>query len=151
MATNRPKMTWEDATRGAQEAADKWGDWLDTVLGKDEQGDDEDFEAVTPRMENTSSSNPSRPRTIKAGYDYKSKTMVVVFRDGTWWEYRNVPRDMWDEFKMADSKGRYLRASGLDSWGNMGPANISAMPRHRRVQMNDVSEFANYMYSSNKE
>jgi hypothetical protein len=99
-----------------------------------------------PTMMTTSSTNPTKPRTLQAGYDIATKKLVVIFRDGTWWEYREVPINMWIEFKSAESKGKYLRSSGLDSWSDMGPADVTNMPRHRRAQMNDVQKFADYMY-----
>jgi hypothetical protein len=151
MATNRrPTPTWEDITKGVEESVDRWSDALDTILNKDEESDTS-FEISSPRMETTSSTNPTKPRTLKAGYDYSTGTLTVVFRDGTWWEYRGVSKELWQEFRSAESKGRFMRASGLDQWGDMGPADVGAMPRHRRVQMNEMQEFANYMYSNNKE
>jgi hypothetical protein len=112
---------------------------------------DDDFDVIDaggPALTTTSSSNPSRPRTVRAGYDYEDQTLVVVFRDGTWWEYRNVPTNMWEGFKTASSKGRYLRESGLDQWDSMGPANIDNMPKHRRESLNDLQEFVGYMYGA---
>jgi hypothetical protein len=147
----RPKISWDDIESGTQDYVDRWGGWLDELIGEGNEKNDRDFEVDAPKMEVTSSSNPTKPRTVQAGYDSKSQTMTVVFRDGTWWEYRNVPRGMWDSFRQADSKGKFLRSSGLDNWGDMGPADVGAMPRHRRAQMNDIKEFANYMYSNNKE
>lgn len=123
-------------------------EWLKEMLNEQDSKQDKDFETQDtsePMMEATTSSRPERPRTLKAGYDYSTNTMYVVFRDGTWWEYNEVPMDMWEEFKDAPSKGRYLRNSGLDSWGDMGPANIGKMPRHRRVQMNEISAIQNYL------
>jgi hypothetical protein len=38
----------------------------------------------------TRTSNPSRPRTLAAGYDGKTDTMTVVFRDGAVYEYYDV-------------------------------------------------------------
>jgi hypothetical protein len=57
----------------------------------------------------TSTSNPKRPRTIAAGYDPDRKTLTVIFRDGTFYNYYNVGRQAWDGFKAAPSKGRYIR------------------------------------------
>jgi hypothetical protein len=145
----RQKMSWEDIEAGTQDYVDRWGDWLDELIGEGNEKQDRDFEVDAPRMEMTGSSNPQKPRTVQAGYDAKNKVLTVVFRDGTWWEYRDVPRDLWEGFRSADSKGRFLRSSGLDGWADMGPANIGEMPRHRRVQMNDIKEFTKYMYSSN--
>jgi hypothetical protein len=116
-----------------------------------EPGKDDKYDAVaTPptisRTQATTSSNPSRPRTLSAGYDPESEVLTVLFRDGKWWEYRGVPENMWQDFKAASSKGTYLRESGLDSWDDMGPADISGMPRHRRTQLNQLTAWANNMY-----
>lgn len=140
MASRIPQ--WEAIDASTQTSSE---DWLNTIIGGDKP--DTDFEtADTTVLTATSSSNPAKPRTLKAGYSYKSQTLTVVFRDGTWWEYRGVPEEMWIEFKAAESKGRYLRSSGLDTWEDMGPAEVSKMPRHRRAQMNDIKAFADYMY-----
>lgn len=133
-----------------QESVSSTNTLLDSLLSP-EKTEDEDFELDTnsASMQATTSSNPSKPRTLQAGYDYKNQTLVVVFRDGTWWEYKGVPVEMWDGFKAAESKGKYLRSSGLDGWSNMGPADVSKMPTHRRVQMNGLTEWANRMYGNN--
>lgn len=72
-------------------------------------GDDQAL--LTQRPTNTS--NPPRPRTMAAGYDYKSKTMFVrfrgekvargLYRDGVGYEYYNVSRREWDRFRNAPS------------------------------------------------
>lgn len=125
---------------------------LDNMLSEAETSTrDDDFEVVDaggPAMFSTTTTNPAKPRTLRAGYDYEKQTLIVVFRDGTWWEYRNVPVAMWDGFKAAESKGRYLRSSGLDQWDSMGPANIENMPKHRREALNDLREFTEYMYGA---
>jgi hypothetical protein len=112
---------------------------LDDLLVGDQSPKKDNFQTdgmTGAQMTPTSSSKPERPRTLKAGYDPDQEKLIVVFRDGTWWEYRNVPAEMWEAFRLAPSKGIYLRESGLDSWKENGPADINAMPRHRRIQMN---------------
>jgi len=54
----------------------------------------------------TSSTNYGRPRTVAAGYDPKSKTMTVVFRDGTFYNYYDVTPGEWENFSASYSKGR---------------------------------------------
>lgn len=143
MANNRPSMSGD----GAEPES-----WLNSMIsaGKDAAQNDNQFEVVDalPVMSTTTSSQPSRPRTLKAGYDFQNSKLIVVFRDGTWWEYRGVPEEMWTGFKSSTSKGSYLRSSGLDSWGDMGPADVDNMPAHRREQMNSLTEFAKYVYPS---
>ncbi|WP_274032559.1 KTSC domain-containing protein [Streptomyces sp. MMBL 11-1] len=77
-------------------------------------GDDQSL--LTERPTNTS--NPPRPRTVAAGYDYKSKTMFVRFRgervapgiyqDGVGYEYYGVTRREWNRFRAAGSPGRMI-------------------------------------------
>jgi hypothetical protein len=123
--------------------------WLDILLEGSNDAPSEDFEIDQPNnttMSVTTSSNPKRPRTLKAGYNHSTQTLTVVFRDGTWWEYRDVPEFMWYDFQQAESKGAYLRESGLDSWTNDGKADIDNMPKSQRVQLNNYQEFVDYMY-----
>ena len=137
--------------------ADVWGPGLtkefsaslDDLLRstEEEKQRDTDFEAV---MHTTTSSSPERPRTLSAGYDSRTEKLTVVFRDGTWWEYRGVPQEMWQEFKSAPSKGVYLRESGLDTWDDMGPADIRNMPVHRRAQINYGTGVLSSMYNAIK-
>lgn len=117
--------------------------WLNTLINEKNNNSLEEFNSdfeldddVKPfSMEPTSSSKPERPRTLRAGYNHKTKTLNVVFRDGTWWEYREVPEEMWEEFKTAPSKGKYLRDSGLDRWPDMGESIVYNMPKNIRKKL----------------
>lgn len=75
----------------------------------------------------TATTNPKKPRTVRAGYESRTGTLTVIFEDGTWWNYYKVPEDMWQAFRAAPSKGRYLRQSGLDEWPDMGEPNMAAI------------------------
>jgi hypothetical protein len=93
----------------------------------EEQSPNEERTAADISIRVTSTSNPSRPRTLRAGYDWKTGTMTVVFRDQTWWNYYNVPREVWEGFRDAKSKGEYLSSSGLDQWPDMGEPRMGSM------------------------
>ena len=54
----------------------------------------------------TSSTDYKRPRTVAAGYDAARKTMTVVFRDGTFYNYYDVSPGEWESFHASYSKGR---------------------------------------------
>lgn len=75
----------------------------------------------------TSTTNADRPRTLLAAYVQRDSKMIVMFRDGTVWEYRNVPHLLWYNFRRAFSKGWFLYTSGLDKWPDMGPANLAGL------------------------
>ena len=81
-------------------------------------------------------SNPSRPRAKKIAYSQEAQKLVVRFRDDTWWEYNDIPVDMWNDLKSSSSTGRYLAGSGLDHHDDMGPFNPNQMPPEIRVLFN---------------
>lgn len=56
----------------------------------------------------TPSINPPRPRTLAAGYDPKTQTLRVKFRDGALYEYHDVPPRVWRNFKRVKSPGRAI-------------------------------------------
>jgi hypothetical protein len=80
--------------------------------------------------------NPPRPRARKIAYSKSAEKLVIRFRDGTWWEYNEIPVDIWNDLKASDSTGRYLKYSGLDTHDNMGPFNPNDMPEEVRVLFN---------------
>jgi hypothetical protein len=104
-----------------------------------------DFSSVIPRdvkdagvrMETAPTSNPERPRAKTLGYNPNTNTLYIVFRDNTWWEYRNVPVSMWVGIQNSSSTGKYLAKSGLNQWGDMGPADLSTMSEEAKTRMAD--------------
>lgn len=85
----------------------------------------------------TSTTNPERPRTVAAGYDEGRQVLTVVFRDGTFYNYYDVDRPTWEQFKAVQSKGRFI-ASNLDSLPR-GTANMSKSPIFAREQLYRVA------------
>lgn len=59
----------------------------------------------------TPSINPPRPRTLAAGYDENTQTLRVRFRDGTPWEYYDVPPTVWRNFNRTNSPGRFINST----------------------------------------
>jgi hypothetical protein len=104
-----------------------------------------DFKSVIPRdvkeagvrMETAPTSNPERPRAKTLGYNPNTNTLYIVFRDNTWWEYRNVPVSMWVSIQNSSSTGKYLAKSGLNQWSDMGPADLSTMSEEAKTRMAD--------------
>lgn len=93
----------------------------------------------------TSSTNYSRPRTVAAGWtqnadDSEKGTLTVVFRDGTPYNFYDVPRAEWLGFQASISKGRpYLnRANSVNKADGKllkyahGPADVSALSEEMR-------------------
>lgn len=76
----------------------------------------------------TSTTNYKRPRTIAAGWDPNSKTMTVVFRDGTFYNYYDVEPGEWLIFHSSFSKGPLLDSkSNLVVNHRHGPADVSTL------------------------
>lgn len=102
-----------------------------------------DFEVFEPRettptykTQPAPTTNADRPRALKIAYSREARKLVVKFRDGTWWEYNDIPLRMWVGLKSSDSTGKYLKYSGLDSHDDMGPFNPNEMPPEVRVMFN---------------
>lgn len=93
----------------------------------------------------TSTTNVSRPRTVAAGYylyvgerakQYADQrgTVTVIFRDGTFYNYYNVPPGEWQTFKGSISKGPMVnRGTKGKPDGTLlryphGPADMSQVP-----------------------
>lgn len=106
-----------------------------------------DFTSIIPRdvteagvrMETAPTSNAKRPRAKTIGYNSNTNTLYIVFRDNTWWEYREVPVKLWIGLQNSPSTGKYLAKSGLDAWAKdlMGPANLSTMSEEAKTRMAD--------------
>lgn len=84
--------------------------------------------------------NPSRPRAQAIAYNFDNRSLYVVFRDGTWWEYRNCPVSYFEGLKNTDSTGKYLRESGLDTWSDMGAADLSNLSDERKERLTYAAE-----------
>lgn len=70
-------------------------------------GDDEKLLPYQP----TPTINPGRPRTLAAGYDERSQSLRIKFRDGTYYTYYNVPPSVWWKFQRAQSPGRFINST----------------------------------------
>lgn len=55
--------------------------------------------------------NPGRPRTLAAGYDERSQSLRIKFRDGAYYTYYNVPPSVWYKFQRAQSPGRFINST----------------------------------------
>jgi hypothetical protein len=80
---------------------------------------------------------PNRPRAFTIAYNSTSRTLYVVFRDNTWYEYRDVPVSYWNGLKGSDSTGEYLANSGLDAWpaDKRGPANVDELSEGTKARI----------------
>lgn len=72
------------------------------------------------------SGRPNTPRSLRYGYDSTTRTLRVVFRDGTPWEYYDVSPDMARDLRRAASVGQFI-IRRLDPRGpaTYGPGSFS--------------------------
>lgn len=74
---------------------------------------DEQMGEIQPTYSPTPSSNPSDPRTAKAGYDQLTQRMRVWWGDGgAPYDYYEITPQEWDSFQDADSPGKWINAIG---------------------------------------
>lgn len=112
--------------------------------------------AIPKEIENVGSetltaptTNPSRPRALTIAYNPEISTLVVVFRDNTWWQYNNVPAHMWVGLKNSSSTGKFLREEGLDTWPDMGPASMDILSEGVKAQISQSAQTASDIQNSN--
>jgi|APCry1669189534_1035231.scaffolds.fasta_scaffold00112_12 hypothetical protein len=119
---------------GVESAIDREFEAIDTVEQTESQVGQElpsDLHFIQ-----TSTTNPARPRTLRAAYDSKEQTMYVVFNDTTYWYYAGVDPETWNGFKSATSKGKFLHENGFDAGiYDMGPVDLSTMSPRRRAAL----------------
>jgi len=85
----------------------------DRPSGGDFWGDQDSLEDVdiSDTKDPTGTSNPPRPRTLRAGYDAGKSILRVTFRDGAVYDYQNVTPDDWETvsgFSDDESTGRWM-------------------------------------------
>ncbi len=87
-------------------------------LGEDTEPDEDQVEEEVgdiPLTRSTRSSNPARPRTTYEGYDSKTHTLAIRFRDGAAkgggtavYHYYNVPTSIAQQFRKSASPGKFI-------------------------------------------
>jgi hypothetical protein len=77
----------------------------------------EAVEELMPTALNTPShsTNTRRPRALRGGYDSRSGTVRVQFRDGAVYEYFGVPKKVWSNGLRRNSFGRFVNDT-LDTY-----------------------------------
>jgi hypothetical protein len=147
MARKRAQLgSWEEIEafhRGGAKGPDLL-DWFGKPGDSPKDGGDE-YEVMDSREEElpdeyqvrvAPTTNAAKPRAKKVGYCASTQTLGVVFRDGTWWRYNNVPVEFWNDLKTSNSTGKYLKNSGLDSHDDMGILDPSTMSLSSRAMFN---------------
>lgn len=114
----------------------------------------------------TSSTDASRPRTLAAGWrayqetrkldrDRRLGTLTVMFRDGTLYNYYDVPYSLWSTFKGSLSKGPYVNKANRNQGSDgpllaypRGPANLAEVPDDVREDLQVLARGAQLSFAS---
>jgi KTSC domain len=79
------------------------------------------------------------PRTVRASYDQSTNTMYVVFWEGVYIYYEDVPPEVWSQFKSAESKGKFLWDNGFDDRNGgrykYGPVDMDTISTRRKAAL----------------
>lgn len=100
-----PRATFRDTVPGYRRGEGAGMEYADELLGGRDQRGGPAPQTIQP----TNTTNKTKPRTLTAGYDRKTQTLTVQFRDGTYWNYYGVTYQMWTAFRASPSPGRYIR------------------------------------------
>lgn len=109
-APSRVFSTYEAQVLGASRATDAYSaaEAQDPALREAIDAYRNGDESLLLPYQPTPSINPPRPRTLAAGYDPRTQTLRVKFRDGPVYEYHDVPPRVWRNFKRVKSPGRAI-------------------------------------------
>lgn len=143
---NRHTVRDMEAALDAFNKTDQFRDKYDTSFqdgqydprqyGEDNTGGTTDQAPAPITVVPTTTINPPRPRTVAAGWQATDEngagTLTVIFRDGTYYNYYDVPEDVWNGFRASPSKGRYIRSS-LDNFSR-GRADMSGHASDARAR-----------------
>ena len=110
MAPPRVFSAYEAQVLGASRATDAYSsvEAQDPALRQAIEAYKEGDDSLLLPYQPTPSINPPRPRTLAAGYDPRTQTLRVKFRDGALYEYHDVPPRVWRNFKRVKSPGRAI-------------------------------------------
>lgn len=67
-----------------------------------------DVKDVGTEVYTAPTANPKRPRAYTVGYNHNTNTLVIVMRSGVWWQYNDVPINIWLGLKNSSSTNDYL-------------------------------------------
>jgi len=124
------------------------GSWDVTVPKDIQDANEAELDSIGSEQMVAPTSNAKRPRALTIGYNADTRTLIVVFRDNTWWQYNDVPAHMWIGLRNSGSTGEFLRAEGLDQWPDMGPANPDALSAGVRAQISYSASMARGIQNS---
>jgi hypothetical protein len=143
--TEKQRQSLRDRdARYSKQLEQRTGRQQDEVTDSWEITTPKDVQNVGVEMQTAPTSNPKRPRALTIAYNPNTSTLVIVFRDNTWWQYNGVNPSIWEELKSAPSTGKYLQG-GLDSWADMGPADQNALSDSVAAQISSVAQSASRM------
>lgn len=107
---------------------------------------------------NAPTANPKRPRAYTVAYNSNTNTLVIVMRSGAWWQYNDVPANIWLGLKSSPSTNDYLpiieascsshHAADVDalSAGTKERLNYSASIASR-IQQGNLPTLDDYLFS----
>jgi len=135
----------ERRTARNESFVDSW----DITIPKDvEKYTESELDSVGSELITAPTTNSKRPRALTIGYNPSTRALIVVFRDNTWWQYNDVPAHIWIGLKSSASTGEFLRVEGLDTWPDMGPADLDAMSAGVKAQISESSQLASKIQKS---
>jgi hypothetical protein len=91
---------------------------------------------------------PNRPRALSIGYNPTTKTVYIVFRDNSWWQYEDVSTDVWLGFKNSRSTNSYLPTLEA-SCSSHGPAQLRDISAGTLARFSDTASKANSIQKGN--
>ena len=93
--------------------------------------------------------NPSRPRARTIGYNPATSTVVIVFRDNTWWQYEGISPEVWMGLSTSSSTSAYLPKLESECLSH-GPAKLESLSEGTKAQMTQNAQISSDIQTGDK-
>lgn len=107
-----------------------------------------DVKDVGTEVYTAPTANPKRPRAYTVGYNHNTKTLVIVMRSGAWWQYNDIPVNIWLGLKNSSSTNAYLPIIE-NSCSSHHAANVDALSEGTKARFSQTAAMASRIQAGN--
>jgi hypothetical protein len=99
-------------------------------------------------VRNAPTANPKRPRAYTISYNANTSTLVIIMRSGAWWQYNDVPSNIWMGLKNSPSTNDYLPTLEANCSSHHS-ADVDALSAGTKERLNYTASIASRIQNGN--
>ena len=107
-----------------------------------------DVQNIGTEVYTAPTSNPQRPRAYTIAYNPTTSTVIIVMRSGAWWQYNDVPTNVWIGLRNSWSTNDFLPKLEA-ACSSHHAANLDALSAGVTAQINSTAMSASNIQNGN--